>query len=466
MLKTAALVAILLSFAAAARSQAPSSAAGDLERRAEEAFVADDLDAAIELYRRLAERLEERPEKLRILMVVASVQHLAGRDREALETLIELLVLDPDHPFDPELYDDEFRKLFYEAQKHSVNQRAIQAARRTNEGIERMRAGDAAGARESFEEALRLDPALVNAIYNLALTNLRDGRADDAQAGFERLLALAGSPSGEVPTDLQVRALINLGYLYGRRRQYGEAENVLRQATELDAGNAVAWLNLGDARRQLGQRELAAEAFRRAYELDPSDADAVSNLALAHLDARDWGRALIVLRDATREHPDRADLWLHLGRAHHGLGDGASAAAALEKALRLDSRNASGTGLAAALHLAVHYYGIGDFVRAQQEAGRVLAWDPDNVDGLVYQGLAQKGLGNLDESRRSLEEARRLDPTRAATHSNLGSVYYELGRYDEAAAAFERALEIDPGFEDARRNLEILRRAATGGQRR
>src|SRR3954462_7734850 len=51
--------------------------------------------------------------------------------------------------------------------------------------------------------------------------------------------------------------------------------------------------------------------------------------------------------------------------------------------------------------------------------------------------------------------ARRIDPSDAGAHNNLGVLYYNKGLYQEAVAAFMKALEIDQKMEVATRNLEI-----------
>src|ERR671918_1465917 len=51
--------------------------------------------------------------------------------------------------------------------------------------------------------------------------------------------------------------------------------------------------------------------------------------------------------------------------------------------------------------------------------------------------------------------ARRIDPSDAGAHNNLGVLYYNKGLYEEAVAAFTRALELDPKMQVAQRNLEI-----------
>src|SRR5450432_4216951 len=51
--------------------------------------------------------------------------------------------------------------------------------------------------------------------------------------------------------------------------------------------------------------------------------------------------------------------------------------------------------------------------------------------------------------------ARRIDPSDAGAHNNLGVLYYNKGLHDEAVGAFMRALELDPKMQVAQRNLEI-----------
>ena len=51
--------------------------------------------------------------------------------------------------------------------------------------------------------------------------------------------------------------------------------------------------------------------------------------------------------------------------------------------------------------------------------------------------------------------ARRIDPSDAGAHNNLGVLYYNKGLYAESVSAFMKALEIDQKMEVAQRNLEV-----------
>ncbi len=426
----------------------------ELERRAEDRFAEDDLEGAISLYRLLAGRLRQR-EKTRVLMTVAYLEHLLARDSDAVVTVRDVLVEDPDFILRGELYNDTFTGIFYEGQKQAAAMRRELAERHVRQGNEHLERRDYDAARRQFDAAIAHRGDHPVALYNLALVDLYQQREEQAEAGFQKLLALGES----IDSRTRSLALTNLGYLYQRRRQYEEAEDFLEQAVALDPAKSQAWSILGASRRQLGKTAAAAEAFRRAYELAPGDSLAMSNLALAHVDAGDFSPAVELLEKATAAEPESAGHWLNLGRARLGIGNTAGAVAAFESAIRHDPDDAGGWASNAATNLALHYYSSGNYQLALDQADRALSWRDDLITARIYQGLARESLGDLTGARRSLEEARRLDPTRAGSHNNLGSVYYQLGLYDQATEAFERALAIQADFPGARANLEAVQEA-------
>jgi tetratricopeptide (TPR) repeat protein len=55
-----------------------------------------------------------------------------------------------------------------------------------------------------------------------------------------------------------------------------------------------------------------------------------------------------------------------------------------------------------------------------------------------------------------------VKPDYAEAHNNLGIALGTRGRLAEAIEHFELALRLNPGFVDARRNLEIARQARSG----
>ncbi len=61
-------------------------------------------------------------------------------------------------------------------------------------------------------------------------------------------------------------------------------------------------------------------------------------------------------------------------------------------------------------------------------------------------GIVYADLGRYDDAIAAYQRASALDPKFAAPHNGLGNVYRDLGRHDDAIAAFQRAIELDPKF--------------------
>jgi tetratricopeptide (TPR) repeat protein len=72
--------------------------------------------------------------------------------------------------------------------------------------------------------------------------------------------------------------------------------------------------------------------------------------------------------------------------------------------------------------------------------------------GVAY--YAQYGDAVVAEAE--IREALELSPREKWAYVRLGDIHRQEGRIGEAAAAYERALEIDPNFEAAQRRLQAL----------
>jgi tetratricopeptide (TPR) repeat protein len=64
--------------------------------------------------------------------------------------------------------------------------------------------------------------------------------------------------------------------------------------------------------------------------------------------------------------------------------------------------------------------------------------------------------GQWEEALRLSQELLELDPTLAEVHNRIGKALSELGRFQEAHAAFQRAIEVDAHNPIAQRNLKRL----------
>jgi tetratricopeptide (TPR) repeat protein len=75
---------------------------------------------------------------------------------------------------------------------------------------------------------------------------------------------------------------------------------------------------------------------------------------------------------------------------------------------------------------------------------------------LLEEGEKLYSLSRYEEALAAFEQAIQLDPTFAAAYNNKGNLLYSLSRYEEALAAFEQAIQLDPTFAAAHNNKGIV----------
>lgn len=130
-------------------------------------------------------------------------------------------------------------------------------------------AGDAAGARTAFEQALRLAPGHPVLLSNYATLLRRLGLHDLALARWQQLVKAAPA---------QASAWLELGLTAFDLGHIGTAVQALQRATELAPGNARAWHGLGNARRLANDLEGAEKALRHSLQLQASNPRAWASL--------------------------------------------------------------------------------------------------------------------------------------------------------------------------------------------
>jgi Flp pilus assembly protein TadD len=147
-----------------------------------------------------------------------------------------------------------------------------EAVRLFEEGGRCLNAANTQAARARFEEALRADPSLAEARYNLALLCARGGDHGSA-------LALLRECCRQRP--LMSEAHAALGGLLLRMGQPTEALQPLKQAHALAPESPVAPNNLGLCLLALDRPSEAEAAFRAAHRAAPENPDIASNLGSA-----------------------------------------------------------------------------------------------------------------------------------------------------------------------------------------
>ncbi len=195
----------------------------------------------------------------------------------------------------------------------------------------------------------------------------------------------------------------------------------------------------------LAGRLVEAETlYGRILEVASDNADALHLHGVLCAQTGRLPRAVALLADAIRVNGAVPDYHVNLANALRAGGRAAEAVPSYRRALALaPGRADAGFGLA----LALAADGQRDATIAAYR--EMLRHHPSHAQALNNLGLALRDAGTLAEAAERLAEAGRLAPLDAGIHANLGFTLARLPGGSGAAAAFRRALMLEPAFAQA-----------------
>ena len=143
--------------------------------------------------------------------------------------------------------------------------------------------GDLAGARHACEAALAAAPDSPGLLWNLALLAEREGRAEEAERHFAKLVGL--KPDWE-------DAAYRLGFLQIQRGDFAAAVDCFELCIKQRADWVEALLNLGLACWKFQDLDTATQTFERILSLQPQNPDALRALTAIAIERKDHNARL------------------------------------------------------------------------------------------------------------------------------------------------------------------------------
>jgi tetratricopeptide (TPR) repeat protein len=272
--------------------------------------------------------------------------------------------------------------------------------------LEQLQAGRFPEAQSSCRQALGLDPKDAEAMHILARTHLADGQFDHAVEW----------------ATLAIRTIPRPDYL----------------------------ATLGNALSRLGRLDEALQVFDKAVQLKPDDAGLWCQLGQGLIDAARPADALLCFQHASALHPASGEAAFRSGCLLRELGRFDEALACLDRSAELQSDHAP-TFAMRGLVLAK----LKRFEQAIADYERAIALDPNNVDACANLGNALRALAQPERALAWYDRSLSIAPN-IANATNRAMTLTELGRFDEAKAAFEQAMAIDPNHPTLLWNFSLL----------
>lgn len=298
-----------------------------------------------------------------------------------------------------------------------------------NRGVELQQKGDLEGARQAYEEALRLTPRRVDALANLGLVYLNLGRNEKAIEVLSRTLDLK-------PELTSVRMFLGLARF--RAGQFEAAHQELVKVLEAQPAHPQAPHLLGLCLLKLDRIEEGIRALEAALQVNPTNADAAYTLATAYVGVGEIEKAESLLEWPLRQ---KTSAEAHLVRGSI-LNARKKGQAALEELTRAKQLNEKLPTLQTQLGYA--YLLLLEYEKATQEFLLALKQDQNDYHANAYLGWLHIQEKRYPEAAERLLMALRQKPDNATILYQLGQIQQLNGQVETAATTLERAVELRP----------------------
>jgi tetratricopeptide (TPR) repeat protein len=338
----------------------------------------------------------------------------------------------------------------------------VQAAHFTHVGNElgfsRYQVGDFDGARVYYQIMLEALPESTEALRWLGRIALEQNDPASALPYWQQLAELTPNDPGiayyvqltqeQIRVGLDASRAFQLGLRSYETQNFLEALEHFTAATQANDSFAEAFVWAGRTALDLGQPEVALPFWQSALRLEPDDGraryfiqlseaqinwgEAAANAFFAGQEAYEQGdiqAAVHQFENAVLMNPEYVDALVWAARSNQELGNTTQAIAYWREVLTLEPGDERARF----------------FLRV---AERELAFGGSESGNLLARGITSFQLSQLDDAATFFEAAVAADPDAAEAWGWLARVYFTQARYDEAADAYTRALELEPDNED------------------
>ncbi len=276
------------------------------------------------------------------------------------------------------------------------------------------------------------------ALLERGLDHHRSGNFEDAARCYRGFLQKnPGHPHG----------LYLLGCLEYQNGNHASAVGLLGQA--IDAAPQIADYHnvLGCALTRLQRLDDAERSIQRAIALE-NRAEFHNSLGTLRKSQNRWPEAIAAYQAALRLDSSLTDAHYNLGNALRAQGDLEEALESFRRALELNSGHFHSL---AALGQMMHAAGRG--TEGAEYFKKALALQPNDTDVLCELGDILQECGDLDQAVAVYQSALRLNPRIARAWYSGGCVEIARREFVPAVMCFEKSLELQPDWLEARHNL-------------
>ena len=259
--------------------------------------------------------------------------------------------------------------------------------------------GDYDHAIDDFTNAIKINPAAIDALYLRGMSYYSNGNYPLAIADYTARLQIRSDAD----------TLASRGAAYNFTDYYNLAAVDLEKSISLNPRSPYPHRHYGVAKGQSHMYDSAIEEFTAAINLDSTYSLAYADRGVAYFDKGDYSRALVDLNQALNVGPKNLDVLYSRG---------------------------------------LTYLFLNDAKKAIADLSMVITLEPNFAKAFNYRGLAFMGMKGYGAAIEDFKESVRLYPQYVESHLHLGEAYLAQNNNAAAMAEFNTVIQLKPDDQD------------------
>ncbi|MFW7377572.1 MAG: tetratricopeptide repeat protein [Oligoflexus sp.] len=268
-----------------------------------------------------------------------------------------------------------------------------------------------------IKQAFRVfhNPQNPEMVYEYAKKALKDGRLDEAEAIYQRLLTV---------TSKAARPVLGLASIALKREATEQALKLLDEAQQRNPHYVPIYVQRGKILIKRSQHQEAIAAFKEAINLSPLNPIRYEEVAQVLFVLQKFDEAIEVLNIALKND-------LSFPGLHH--------------------------------YLSQSYFHLKDYRKAVFHIRHALSVEPENVTYLNQLGISYKESDQFPEALKTYNQIIKVDPDNKAALYNKAILLYNHKKADEAIKLLQRCVAKHPDFAAAKMKLDEYQKHQKAG---
>ncbi len=301
--------------------------------------------------------------------------------------------------------------------------------------------GDLKNAEKYYKRVISLDSNISDTYANLGLIYQTWNNINEAKIYYKKAIYRKTK---------NIDIYNRLGYIYQQDKNIIEAKIYYKKSLEINSNQFGIYINLGNIYKENNDFINAEKYYKQAISINPNYPDIYYNLGNLYKNMNRGEEAKKCYEKVISLNNNHFQAYNSLGSQYQEKKEYQETLAYYIKSLKINPNQLEICNNILALSKELDIENIEEYYKLS------LSINPKQSKVLINLGKLYNDEDKLDEAEKYYKKAININPNRIEAYNNLGTIYKDREEFEKAEEYYKRAISINSNYKEAYRNLGSL----------